>query len=88
MQEYILCKLIKQLKKQKSNLTDSLIFVLVKSYLSLLEVNTAHFTITITHQLLSRISNENANCLLLKHSQGFGLGIFLSWRLKQVTDTG
>lgn len=79
LQEYILHKLIKNLGKQnKSNLTDSQIFVLVKSYLALLEVNTAHVTITTIHRLLSSLSNENANCLLLTFFWSFGLGVFLS----------
>lgn len=78
MQGYI-CIVNKKVGETEQDLPCRFIdFVAVKSNVSLLQINTAHSIITITHRLLHKLSNENANCFLLKPSW-FLLKRFWAW---------
>lgn len=77
----ILCIVNKKVRETEQDISCRLAdFVLVRSNVSLLQVNTAHTVITITHRLLHKLYSENANCFLLKHSwfflKGFWFGFF------------
>lgn len=59
----ILCVVNKKVGETEQDLSCKFIdFVSVRPSMSLLQVNTACFIITITHRLLHKLSNENANC--------------------------